>query len=319
MKRKYMRNEAEKACAKEAAASRMALEALKKELATNQVSSFVIEESCTETTVENFIPHGEEVYIDNVNQLATLPVQVVNYDLNDPTASTFVQKPEETPTEKLKQIIGKNLPTNVEIMFKTSDGSFVKVTDEMLQNITTGPLQYQVIDENGQASEPQELQVDNKIAFTENNLLDIPCVDTERTNNLIQSSETPSQPIQEDILAKAIPNDYELHNLMISNNTDSCPIFIPSSTTDPLSEACSIAENLTSSFSNKGQFGCSAFDDISNTISMTDSEMHTNIGNQYLIKDQNFMEFSPRKLRSSRRSSATNDNDKKHTDHKKKN
>lgn len=80
-KRKYIRSEAERACAKEAAASRMALEALKKELATTQVSSFVIEESCTETTVENFIPHNEETFIENLNQLTSVPVQVVNYEL----------------------------------------------------------------------------------------------------------------------------------------------------------------------------------------------------------------------------------------------
>lgn len=87
MKRKYIRSEAERACAKEAAASRLALEALQKELATApQVNQFVIEESCTETTVENFIPHTEETFIENLNGIPG--VQVVNYgDLNYPSAA----------------------------------------------------------------------------------------------------------------------------------------------------------------------------------------------------------------------------------------
>lgn len=177
IKRKYMRSEAERACAKEAAASRLALEALQKELATtSQVSSFVIEESCTETTVENFIPHTEEPFIDNLNQISGVPLQVVNYDPSVLTTSsqiinasnpigpyvipTNMQKVEETTAEKIKHILGKDIPSNVEIMFKTSDGNFVSVTDEVLQNITRGSLQYQVIDENGQAGELQELQVD---------------------------------------------------------------------------------------------------------------------------------------------------------------
>lgn len=176
-KRKHIRTEAERACAKEAAASRLALEALRKELATApQVNSFVIEESCTETTVENFIPHTEESFMDNLNEM-----QVVNYaDLNGGVFGAaghlvnvekqfaggqimhFNATGSEGQNEKIKHILGNDLPGNVEIMFKTSDGNFVSVTDEMLQNITKGALQYQVIDENGQAGEIQELHVLDK-------------------------------------------------------------------------------------------------------------------------------------------------------------
>ncbi|KAK9737012.1 BTB/POZ domain [Popillia japonica] len=202
LKRKYMRSEAEKACAKEAAASRLALEALQKELATtDQMSSFVIEESCTETTVENFIPHGEEPFMDNLNQLESVPLQVlesvplqvVNYaDLNQTVlnnagqlinvgkpilANTILhydnlnnpQKAPESAAEKLKQILGGDIPSNVEIMFKTSDGNFVSLTDEVLQNITRESLQYQVIDEHGRAGEVQQLTINIKDPVVQNN------------------------------------------------------------------------------------------------------------------------------------------------------
>lgn len=62
-------------------------------------------------------------------------------------------------TDKIKQILGGDITGNVEIMFKTSDGNFVSVTDEVLQNIAKGALQYQVIDENGLAGEIRELRV----------------------------------------------------------------------------------------------------------------------------------------------------------------
>lgn len=186
IKRKYMRTEAERACAKEAAASRQALEALQKELAIQpQVNSFVIEESCTETTVENFIPHTDERFVDNVRDFQGLPVvnyysvngtgyanrgQTANIDKafapnsllqfnirNDNTA-----QPDLT-TDKMKNVLGSDITNNVEIMFKTSEGDFVSVTDEILQNITKSALQYQVIDENGFAGEMQELRVLNKV------------------------------------------------------------------------------------------------------------------------------------------------------------
>ncbi|GJQ70884.1 hypothetical protein Trydic_g5946 [Trypoxylus dichotomus] len=209
LKRKYMRSEAEKACAKEAAASRLALEALQKELATtDQISSFVIEESCTETTVENFIPHGEEPFMDNLNQLENVPLQVVNYaDINQSVlnnsaqlinvgkpilANTLLQydnlnnaqKMPESAAEKLKQILGGDMPSNVEIMFKTSDGNFVSLTDEVLQNITRESLQYQVIDEHGRAGEVQQLTINIK--------------------DPVQNNSIPQPEIEEDPIAKYV-------------------------------------------------------------------------------------------------------------------
>ncbi|XP_019865675.2 uncharacterized protein LOC109594868 isoform X4 [Aethina tumida] len=61
-RRKNINNEAEKACVKEAHASRMALAHLQKEIeAAPLVNSFIIEETCTETTVENFIPNELQI------------------------------------------------------------------------------------------------------------------------------------------------------------------------------------------------------------------------------------------------------------------
>lgn len=194
IKRKYMKSEAERACAKEAAASRQALEALQKELAIQpQVNSFVIEDSCTETTVENFIPHTtDERFVENVRDFQGLPV-VNYYSVNgtgyannrgqqpanveksltaNPLLQFNIRNEGNTPTsaastasagDKVKGMLEGDITHNVEIMFKTSEGDIVSVTDELLQNISKSALQYQLIDENGFAGEMQELRVLNKV------------------------------------------------------------------------------------------------------------------------------------------------------------
>lgn len=233
LKRKYMRTEAEKACAKEAAASRLALEALQKELAnTSQVSSFVIEESCTETTVENFIPHSDDTYIDNLGHLSNVPLQVVNYsELNPSVLSTANQmiNPKNTvghyemggsdqeimdpTTEKLKHILGTdNLPNNVEIMFKTSEGNFVSVTEEVLANITRGSLQYQLVDENGHAGELQEVRVSDKIPIMEQPPLPNNDVIDTSVNSFIVNSDNDS------LMKKTVPEQPDANIFIPMNN-----------------------------------------------------------------------------------------------------
>nr|CAH7747292.1 unnamed protein product [Callosobruchus chinensis] len=140
------------ACLKEAQASQLAIANLKKEIASApQASTFIIEETCTETTVENFIPHSSAGFGDgNVVQLA------------------FPNNSEELTADKIKDILGNEANSNVEIMFKTSDGNFVTVTDEVLQDLQKDGLQYQVIDEDGRLGELQELQLTkDKIDSTE--------------------------------------------------------------------------------------------------------------------------------------------------------
>nr|CAH7738847.1 unnamed protein product [Callosobruchus chinensis] len=140
------------ACLKEAQASQLAIANLKKEIASApQASTSIIEETCTETTVENFIPHSSVGFGDgNVVQLA------------------FPNNSEELTADKIKDILGNEVNSNVEIMFKTSDGNFVTVTDEVLQDLQKDGLQYQVIDEDGRLGELQELQLTkDKINSTE--------------------------------------------------------------------------------------------------------------------------------------------------------
>ncbi|XP_044744984.1 uncharacterized protein LOC123306870 [Coccinella septempunctata] len=171
LKRKYLRSEAEKACAKEAHASRMALAHLQKEIATtSQVNSFIIEESCTETTVENFIPHADDSCIE-VSK-AVQPVQLIDYT---DTGAAFncnntvntkqnllqfgtVSNSQEIMSDKLKNIFGGESQSDIEIIFKTNDGNFVTVNDEVLQNISKGGLQYQIVDEDGHVGEIQDLK-----------------------------------------------------------------------------------------------------------------------------------------------------------------
>ncbi|KAK5649313.1 hypothetical protein RI129_000342 [Pyrocoelia pectoralis] len=176
IKRKFGRTEAEKACAKEAAASRLALEALQREIASApQVGSFVIEESCTETTVENFIPHTDEPYIEHLDHGNVPQLQVVNFhELNNSFVNNQIIDIEKTEavgsimqfdiptsssTDKLPHILGTEIPANLEIMFRTSGGQYVNLTEEELQNLSGETLQYQFVDENGQLSEVRQLQV----------------------------------------------------------------------------------------------------------------------------------------------------------------
>lgn len=282
-----MRSEAEKACAKEAAASRLALEALQKELATtDQMSSFVIEESCTETTVENFIPHGEEPFMDNLNQLESVPLQVVNYaDLNQTVlnnagqlinvgkpilANTILhydnlnnpQKAPESAAEKLKQILGGDIPSNVEIMFKTSDGNFVSLTDEVLQNITRESLQYQVIDEHGRAGEVQQLTINIKDPVVQNNALTQPDIEEDpiaKYVNPIENITIQGEPmddakfdlIPKDLKMDEISTDQSILEAIIENEKrerqmkfvteDSLPVL-----QDPLEDETSLQMEVTS-------------------------------------------------------------------------
>ncbi|KAF5281337.1 hypothetical protein FQA39_LY17821 [Lamprigera yunnana] len=177
VKRKFVRSEAEKACAKEAAASRLALEALRREIAsTPQVGSFVIEESCTETTVENFIPHTEETYIENLNQMDNVSqIQMVNFDdlnnsfvdsqivnlnKNDSVNNVLQFDIQQNSTKhKLKQILGDDMDTNFEIMYHAGEGNMLSITRNMLHNFPSTTFQYQIVDENGHV---RELQIEDQ-------------------------------------------------------------------------------------------------------------------------------------------------------------
>ncbi|KAJ8917206.1 hypothetical protein NQ315_012698 [Exocentrus adspersus] len=170
VKRKLRLEAEHQACIKEAHASRLAIANLKKEIASApQANTFIIEETCTETTVENFIPHTEQsgfVEVDYNNIDSQVFVSNNNFNQQQPSKSSSLlqlalqNNGQALTADKIKHILGNEVPSNVEIMFKTSDGSFVTVTDEVLQNLSTKEgLQYQVVDENGQIGEVQELQV----------------------------------------------------------------------------------------------------------------------------------------------------------------
>lgn len=162
MKRKCVRTEAEKACAKEAAASRLALETIQKELAT---TSFNLSDDHSSNATN--VSQTQQQYVNTTYGLGQQNLLIGGGDgisvvgLGDTDKGAKLASP-ETAAEKIKHMFGQELPSNVEIMFKTSDGNFVNVTDEMLQAITKEALQFQVIDENGQASEIQFLKHDEK-------------------------------------------------------------------------------------------------------------------------------------------------------------
>ncbi|XP_057658277.1 uncharacterized protein LOC130895133 [Diorhabda carinulata] len=159
----------QQACLKEALASRLAIANLKKEIgAAPQPPTFIIEDSCTETTVENFIPTADtQEYIElNMNGQIVLP-ENRNFAVEPATKSNVIQLmlqngEQNWTSDKIKTIIENQDNSNVEVMFRTNDGTFVTVTDEMLQNFQKDGLQYQVIDEDGKIGEMQELRLLNK-------------------------------------------------------------------------------------------------------------------------------------------------------------
>ncbi|CAH2015638.1 unnamed protein product [Acanthoscelides obtectus] len=183
--KRQFRIEAEhQACIKEAQASRLAIANLKKEIASApQANTFIIEETCTETTVENFIPHSTVGFGAGQVFLPTDPKVTDNViQLSIPNSS------EELTADKIKDLLGNEANSNVEIMFKTSDGNFVTVTDEVLQNLQKDGLQYQVIDEEGKLGEVQELHLTkDKINTAEENTPLIP-----ETFDLFGNAETDS-------------------------------------------------------------------------------------------------------------------------------
>ncbi|RZC37724.1 uncharacterized protein BDFB_000777 [Asbolus verrucosus] len=203
-KRKCLGSEAEKACAKEAQASRIAVANLRKVMATTpQVHSFIVEESFNETTVENFIPNVEESYGKSIRE-----VQFVNGSQPQVTQNgkplnmipvSLSNNSQGLTADKIKHILGND---EVEIMFQTSDGNFVNVSDEVLLNLSKGGLQYQVVDENGHVGEIQELKtLDNENIANKTGHLDL----KEEKNfdlKIIKSTR------EMDKYAKTIPEEY---------------------------------------------------------------------------------------------------------------
>lgn len=141
-KKRKVRDEAEhQACLKEALASRRAIANLKKEIGiAPQSSTFIIEDTCTETTVENFIPNsGESGFVElDLNGQIVLPESqqfAPELGKSNIIQLTLPNGEQNLTAEKIKKILGNQANSNVEIMFRTNDGNFVTVTDDVLQNL----------------------------------------------------------------------------------------------------------------------------------------------------------------------------------------
>ncbi|KAK4881070.1 hypothetical protein RN001_004389 [Aquatica leii] len=306
IKRKFVRTEAKKACAKEAAASRLALEALQREIAsTPQVSSFVIEESCTETTVKNFIPHTEDTYIENLDQIDNVPqLQVVNFDdLNNSFVNSQIINlgktenvnnmiqfgvPPNSTKDKLKHILGTDIPGNVEIMFRTSEGHFVNVTDDVLQNLSGGSLQYQIVDENGQVGEIRALDVQDQSLpnFEETSNMPVANISQESTNGFIPTECNNEDSLQNlpDVIAQESKSDPDY---IVSSDTSSAgsktSSSISTSSESKLDEADSFIDALRNCDTNNSTdlYQETIFDGCSDLLTMkdiTDANKEENLG-----------------------------------------
>ncbi|XP_072398761.1 uncharacterized protein [Diabrotica undecimpunctata] len=196
------------ACMKEAIASKLALANLKKEISSApQPPIFIIEDSYTETTVENFIPADRKNFV-------TLDVDELNPKF-EPKATDksdvilTVQNGEQRWTaNKIKQVLENRANSNVEVMFKTADGTFVTVTDEVLRSLQKEGLQYQVIDEDGKLGEVQELNClrnEPEEQTTQNNICDMEFQDAYATNSDPNHMDPTNLKSENDIMLEVEP------------------------------------------------------------------------------------------------------------------
>ncbi|KAJ8940866.1 hypothetical protein NQ318_010178 [Aromia moschata] len=231
VKRKFRLEAEHQACIKEAQASRLAIANLKKEIASApQANTFIIEETCTETTVENFIPHNDQpryVEMDYNNIDNQVFISPNHYNQDATKSANMIQlalqnNGQALTADKIKHILGNEVPANVEIMFKTSDGSFVTVTDEVLQNLSTKDgLQYQVVDENGHVGEVQELQVLGRDSLEKIDKIETQDVPKDLTSN-------------PDLMSVTTPDEYiSTHFLDTSQIVFNASNSVPTSVTEP--------------------------------------------------------------------------------------
>ncbi|XP_066149592.1 uncharacterized protein [Euwallacea fornicatus] len=191
--KRTLKQQAEQACVKEAQASRLALACLQKEIAAApQVNTFIIEDTCTETTVENFIPHADTVSYpedlnydnlmdQNLENVMFLPVPV-SQTSND-TSGLITRMPKQEnqlekltfTCDKLKYILGANMSSHVEIMYKDAEGKFLPANEEILQSLfNKESLQYQVVDKEGRVSDLQDInKIDNFLHATSGDLMEV--------------------------------------------------------------------------------------------------------------------------------------------------
>ncbi|XP_063909194.1 uncharacterized protein LOC135126906 isoform X2 [Zophobas morio] len=180
--------------------------ALENVFAENEYQN-VAEESFNETTVENFIPNVEENYVENIHEVQFVNGNSPQVATNGKSLSVIpVSSTQGLTTDKIKHILGND---KVEIMFQTSDGNFVNLSDEVLLNLSKGGIQYQVVDENGHIGEVQELKtldnasIPNKAANMES-FHDDSSLKREENFDL----QIVKNPEEIDKLAKAIPEEY---------------------------------------------------------------------------------------------------------------
>ncbi|XP_018561601.1 uncharacterized protein LOC108903788 [Anoplophora glabripennis] len=320
VKRKFRLEAEHQACIKEAHASRLAIANLKKEIASApQANTFIIEETCTETTVENFIPHPEQsgyVEVDYNNIDNQVFVSPNNFNQETSKSANMIQlalqnNGQALTADKIKHILGNEVPANVEIMFKTSDGSFVTVTDEVLQNLSTKEgLQYQVVDENGQVGEIQELQVLGRDALEKINKInaqDLP-KDLSSHGSDLSTVTNPEDYISTHFLegSQIVFNTSESNPTVVDpvsvenpKNFTGGPVF---ETADKDMELLALnTEELKPTFPDDSQMKVNGFydfgEDLKPAASQLENDMTITVDDKYRLGD--LTSLSPRKTRSS--------------------
>lgn len=210
--------EAHVALAKEEAASRFALEMLQKNIS---VTSFVIEDSCTEATVETSLtPQFNENNLteEERNIMTETPENPVNipegYKMQDRVEKDKLETTENKTDDKIKdclQVLPNEIPPDFPIIYKTSDGTFVNVSSEMFKSLAqSGALHYQILHDDGQIGDFQQF-VCNDFNNTQ--------INPEEINQLNKNK----QPMTlKQLVAETISGDYpsDINNLIIVPNSE---------------------------------------------------------------------------------------------------
>lgn len=140
---------------------------------------FVIEDACTEATVQtsltsqydeesNTIPSQDQSLIRN--EIPNTPtsiaiaeaykLQTMNNKISKDEKSVMDPSKNDKCSEKLKecfQILQNDIPTEYPILYKTSDGSYMNVTNEMIKNLAqSGAIHYQVVHDDGHLGDLQQ-------------------------------------------------------------------------------------------------------------------------------------------------------------------
>ncbi|CAG9766758.1 unnamed protein product [Ceutorhynchus assimilis] len=157
--KRVLKKQVEQAFLKEAQASRLALTNLQKEIrSTSQSVNFIVEDTCAETCMENFIPQPEETpsYLE-IDRIKKETPQSNSFQ----PPSLFDDGPNQSqlPTSNIENIFEAQNSSNVESMYKNNSAEILCFNKPILEDLIPRDLQYQYgIENNPTQTVPEQSQ-----------------------------------------------------------------------------------------------------------------------------------------------------------------